>query len=95
MIFILVQIKLNNTKKYNVLEEIPLYMYMLDRLAGQISGMDQLVRPVKQTSWTDQPWPVRIFEDFPFSLYIVAASESDEGLVFSIFGWEDPCVLGS
>ena len=25
--------------------------------------------------------PVRIFEDWPFSLYIVAASESDEGLV--------------
>ena len=36
------------------------------------------------TSWTDQmdrP-AVRIFEDFSFSLYIVAASESDEGLVY-------------
>ena len=28
-----------------------------------------------------KPWPVRIFEDFPFSLYIVTVSESDEGLV--------------
>ena len=26
-------------------------------------------------------WPVCIFKDFPFSLYIVAASESNEGLV--------------
>ena len=52
--------------------------------------------PAGQTGWTDQldgsagwisslylkPWPVCIFEDCPFSLYIVAASESDEGLVF-------------
>ena len=29
-----------------------------------------------------KPWTVRIFEDWPFSMYIVAASESDEGLVF-------------
>ena len=52
-------------------------------------------RPAERTSWTDQldgslylkPWPVRIFEDSPFSLYIVAASESDEGLVFTrVFG---------
>ena len=28
-----------------------------------------------------KPWSVRIFEDFPLSFYIVAASESDEGLV--------------
>ena len=27
-------------------------------------------------------WPVRIFKDFPISLYIVAASESDECLVY-------------
>ena len=61
----------------------------------KICWTDQLDRPSGQTSWTDQldrsagqtssfylkPWPVRIFEDFPFSLYIVAASESDEGLV--------------
>ena len=51
------------------------------------SWMDQLDGPAGQTSWTDQffylkSWPVCIFEDFPFSLYIVAASESDEGLVF-------------
>ena len=57
--------------------------------------MGVLVRPAGQTSWTDQldgpagrtssfylkPWPVCIFEDFLFSLYIVTASESDEGLV--------------
>ena len=30
-----------------------------------------------------KPWPVRIFEDFPFSVYIVAASESEEGLVWN------------
>ena len=67
----------------------------LDRPAGRTSWTDQLDRPAGRTSWTDQldrpagrtssfylkPWPVRIFEDFPFSLYIVAASESDEGLV--------------
>ena len=35
-----------------------------------------------------KPWPVSIFEDFPFSLYNVAASESDEGLVF-IFDRKD------
>ena len=29
-------------------------------------------------------WPVRIFKDFSFSLYIVAASESDEGLVLNV-----------
>ena len=65
----------------------------------KIAGL--LDRPVVRTSWTDQldrssgrtsslylkPWPVRIFEDSPFSLYIVAASESDEGLVvFDSFG---------
>ena len=40
--------------------------------------MDQLDGPAGRTSWTDQFF---LFEDFPFSLYIVAASESDEGLV--------------
>ena len=45
--------------------------------------MDQLDGPAGQTSsFYLKPWPVRIFEDFTFSLYIVAASESDEGLVF-------------
>ena len=34
------------------------------------------------SSFLLKPWPVCIFEDFPFSLYIVAASESDEGLVY-------------
>ena len=70
----------------------------LDGPAGRTSWTDQLDRPAGRTSWTDQldrpagrtssfylkPWPVCIFEDFPFSLYIVAASESDEGLVFSV-----------
>ena len=35
-----------------------------------------------------KPWPVRIFEDFLFSLYIVAASESDQGIVLLIvYDW--------
>ena len=68
----------------------------LDGPAGQTSWTDQLDGPAGQTSWKDQlegpagqassfylkPWPVRIFRDFPFSLYIVVASESDKGLVF-------------
>ena len=46
---------------------------------------DQIYGSASQTSWTDQffflkPWPIRIFEDLPFSLYFGAASESDEGL---------------
>ena len=70
----------------------------LDKPAGRTSWTDQLDGPAGRTSWTNQldrpagqtssfylkPWPVRIFVDFPFSLYIVAASESDEGLVYSI-----------
>ena len=70
-------------------------MQCVNGSASQTSWADQLDRPAGQTSWTDQldrpagrislfylkPWPVRLFEDFPFSLYIVAASESDEGLV--------------
>ena len=50
---------------------------------------------ILKISWTDQldesagltsslylkPWLARIFEDWPFSLYIVAAFECDEGLV--------------
>ena len=47
-------------------------------------------RPAERTNLTDQlggslylkAWPARIFEDSPLSLYVVAASESDEGLVF-------------
>ena len=68
----------------------------MDGSSGWTSWTDQLDRPVGRTSWTDQldgsagrisslylkSWPVRIFEDSSFSLYIVAASESDEGLVF-------------
>ena len=67
----------------------------LNRLAGRTSRTDQLDGPAGRTSWTDQlvgpagwtsslylkPWPVRIFEDWPFSLYIVTASKSNEGLV--------------
>ena len=41
--------------------------------------------PLTALRWTSslfsKLWPVRILEDSPFSLYIVAASESDEGLV--------------
>ena len=71
---------------------------MCQKPCGQTNWTDQLDRPARRTSWTDQldrpagvtssfylkPWPVRIFEDYPFSLYIVAASESDEGLVFTL-----------
>ena len=56
----------------------------LDGPAGQTSWTDQLDGPAGQTSsFYLKPWPVRILEDYPFSLYIVAASESDEGLVIS------------
>ena len=68
---------------------------LLDRPVVRTSWMDQMDRSAGRTSWMDQldgragqtssfylkPWPFRIFEDYPFSLYIVAASESDEGLV--------------
>ena len=54
----------------------------LDRPAGQTSWTDQLDRPAGRTSpFYFKPWPVRILKDFPFSLYIVAAFESDKGLV--------------
>ena len=62
---------------------------LIDHLNGPAwltSWKDQLNGLAGQTSWMTSSfylklWPVRIFEDFPFSLYIVAASESDEGLV--------------
>ena len=68
---------------------------MQDKSARWISNMDQLDGSAWQTSWTNQldrpagwtsslyfkPWPVHILEHWPFSLYIVGASESDEGLV--------------
>ena len=70
-------------------------MQCVNGSASQTIWTNQLNRPAERTSWTDKldrpagrtsyfylkPWPVRIFKDFPFSLYIVAASESDEGLV--------------
>ena len=66
--------------------------------AGRTSWTDQLDGPAGQTSWTDQldesagwtsslylkPWPVHIFADWPFSLYIIAASQSDKGLVHPV-----------
>ena len=69
-------------------------MGLLVRPAGRTRWMDQLHGPAGQTRWTDRldrpagrtiylylkPWPVRIFKEWPFSVYIVAASESDEGL---------------
>ena len=59
----------------------------LDRPSGRTIWTDictdQLDGPA---GWTSslylKPWPVCIFEDWRFSLYIVAASESDEGLFF-------------
>ena len=76
-------------------------MDQLHGSAGRISWTDQMDRPAGWTSCTDQldrpagrtsslclkPWPIRIFEDWPFSLYIVAASESNEGLFFK---WSYP-----
>ena len=80
------------------------WMDQLDGPAGTTSWTDQLDRPAGRISWTDQldwpigrtsslylkTWPVCIFEDWPFSLYVVAASESDRGIVFS---WRDGCIL--
>ena len=52
----------------------------LDGSASWISWMDQLDGPAGRTSSLYlKPWPFRIFKDW---LYIVAASESDEGLGF-------------
>ena len=59
-------------------------MDQLDGPAGRTSWMDQLHGPDERTSWTDQPWPVCILEDLRFSLYIVAASKSDEGSVLYV-----------
>ena len=61
----------------------------------RISWTDQLDGSAGWTSWKDQldvsakrisslylkPWPVRTFKDWPFSFYIVTASESDKGLI--------------
>ena len=79
------------------------WMDQLDGPAGRIGWTDQLDGPAGWTSWTDQleepawrtsslylkPWPVCIFEDWPFSLYFVAASESDEGLVYIFLAFFD------
>ena len=58
----------------------------LDGPAGRTSWTDQLDGPAGQTSWTDQFFFFEalaslLIRRFSFSLYIVAASESDEGLV--------------
>ena len=54
----------------------------LDGPAGRTSWTDQLNRPAGRTrSFYLKPWPVCLFKDWPFSFYIVTASESDEGLV--------------
>ena len=59
-------------------------MDQLDGSAGRTSWTDQLDGPAGQTSsFYLKPWPVRIFEDFPFSLYVDAASAA-KGLVISI-----------
>ena len=61
----------------------------LDGSAGQTSWTDQLDRPAGLISWMDQfvlfeALASSLIRRFPFSLYIVAASESDEGLVSKI-----------
>ena len=52
-------------------------MQYVNGSAGQTSWTDQLDEPAGRTSWTDQ---FSLLEALA-SLYIVAASESDEGLV--------------
>ena len=59
----------------------------LDGPAGRTSWTNQLDEPAGRTSWTDQFFLFEALASshirrFPFSLYIVAASESDEGLVW-------------
>ena len=48
----------------------------------QLDGSDQLLRSASFLYL--KPWLINIFKDGPFSLYMVAASESAEGLVFKI-----------
>ena len=77
--------KFANLKHRNLLD-VPAgwtsWIDQLDRSAGQISWMDQLDGSAGQiSSLYSKPWPVRIFEDSPFSLKIVAASKADKGLV--------------
>ena len=70
------------------------WMYQPDGPAGHTSWTNQLDGPAGQTSsFYMKPWPVRIFEDFPLSLYSVAASESDESLVFTLssYGMSTSC----
>ena len=70
---------------YSVFSAVERYLYLRDffyNFASLTSWTDQRDEPAGQTSsFYLKPWPVRIFKDFPFSLYIVAASESDKGLV--------------
>ena len=56
---------------------------MQDTSARWISNMEQLYVSVGWTSWTDQFSLLEALASShrPFSLYIVSASESDEGLV--------------
>ena len=46
--------------------------------------MGLLERPA---GWTSslylKSWPIRLFEDLPFSLYVFAASESDKAIFYS------------
>ena len=62
-------------------------MQYVNGLAGLTSWTDQLDRPAGQTSWTDlfflfEALASSHIRRFSFSLYFVAASESEEGLVF-------------
>ena len=59
-------------------------MQCVNGSASQTSWTDQLDGPAGRTSSLYlKPWPVRTFKDWHLSLYIVAASESDEGLVLN------------
>ena len=60
-------------------------MQCVNGSASQTSWTDQLDRPAGcASSFYLKPWPIRIFKEFSFSLYIVAASESNEVLLTSM-----------
>ena len=73
---------------------------LLDGPAGRTSWTDQLDGPAGQTSWTDQFFLFEalaslLIRRFSLSLYIVAASESDEGLLFLLINVLEPQFSGA
>ena len=62
-----------------------LHMQPATRATGNMCNWQHFQQAT--TSFYLKPWPVRLFEDWHLSLYIVAASESDEGLVLKVLWW--------